>query len=137
MIKKSVFQHWLHQEMWDILAKNPGMQRKEAIMLLRQKYGDMVQRPFGEMFPCQASCGSVYPCMTVFCPLDWSSYNPGESFGCILAEGNGLGGGLLYRWGTAITENDPVSTELAEQIRDLPLSKNAHEYYVIEEARDD
>lgn len=129
-MSKPVFLHWIHKEMWGILASNPSLSKKDAIKILQKKYP--VPLKDGLKADC-AACDSIYKLRTtlyaqcfIHCPLDW-----GERCSCITPNS------LFADWKKAQSKGQwELASRFARKIQNLPLSPRVHEFYTVKENSD-
>lgn len=128
---KPVFLWWAHKELWNTIAKYPGIRKKIAFRYLQKKYGKKIfrKRPFAYCFACGSAQTYIgndshrYRCE--YCPLDW-----GEHGTCTEEDDS-----LYLRWKIAAHAKDHISVvNYASIIHDLPLRENVHELYNVKES---
>lgn len=138
MSHKPDFLLWAHRGLWDAISKNPGRPMAEAVSaFLKRPSGRTLDFPVAGCFACDSrdhlqtlrhdetiSCES--------CPLDWrvAKDMPND---CVWPDV-----GLEALFDEALDAHDyELAAKYAAQIRDLPLSPNAHELYTIKEYEDE
>ena len=129
-MSKPVFLHWIHKEMWGILASKPSLSKKEVIKILQKKHPVILKD--GLKADC-AACDSIdklgttiYAQCFIHCPLDW-----GERCSCITHNS------LYADWKRAQAKGQwGLASRFARKIQNLPLSSRVHEFYTVKENSD-
>lgn len=129
-MRKPVFLHWIHKEVWGILAYNPRLSKKDAMRVLQKKYPILLKN--GLKADC-AACDSIYKLgktlyaqCSIHCPLDW-----GERCSCITTNS------LFADWKRAQANGQwELASRFARKIQNLPLSSRVHEFYTVKENSD-
>lgn len=131
-MSKPVFLWWAHKELWNIIAHNPEMDTEEVLAVLHERHPNLppLTDVVADGFACRCSqnhsIGDDFPCSCRFCPLDW---------GILVGNGNCFPLGTPFShflW--ARTKGDLEDMSMyAAQVRDIPLRKDVHSLYVVEE----
>lgn len=137
-MNKPVFLWWAHKGIWDAISKNPRVPTIETISaFLTRPSGLILGFPVAGCFACDSRdslqaqrYNETISCE--FCPLDWrvAKDMPND---CVRSDV-----GLEALFDEAVSAHDyELAAKYAAQIRDLPLSPNAHELYTIKEHEDE
>lgn len=134
---KPVFLWWAHKLMWDAIAgypmwlsgvHSPNEVKQDIIHKLVKAFRHEVDAtPLLKCYACAAtSNGVAEECDR--CPLEWGTNEAGISRSC-------KGFDSLYKqWELAWSSRNPMlARKLAEEIRDLPLTKRARRMYAVKE----
>lgn len=134
-MKKPPFLWWAHKELWEIIANenflNPIVEiKRNAYSKLLLKYPYLPKYIASHCFACEVVLQYDMPHGCRSCPIDWEL---SEDTFCCLCENS-----FFMLFAEAIDDvNEAKAREMALQIANLPLKKNAYELYDVKETPND
>lgn len=131
---KPPFLHWAHMSLWSILADNPTWDKAAALSLLRKNYPNKIPLTVAHgCFACDSRenykriTGINWRKCPTYCPIRWEgTKNLANSISCTNCISP------YSKWIDAWSTRDfDLASRYALEIKNLPLSRKAHEIFLI------